>query len=80
LICEWLIVVRISSSSAKARNSRTVDTHVRHKLGKAAGTIETVRGFGYRGRFLALTPSYLSVAFGAGQAASFSNRRGDLDR
>jgi hypothetical protein len=54
--------------------------HVRHKLGKAAGTIETVRGFSYRGRFLALTPPYLSVAFGAGQAASFSNRRGDLDR
>jgi two-component system phosphate regulon response regulator PhoB len=34
-------------------NTRTVDTHVRrlrHKLGKAAGTIETVRGFGYRMR------------------------------
>ena len=34
-------------------NARTVDTHVRrlrHKLGKAAGTIETVQGFGYRMR------------------------------
>jgi len=34
-------------------NTRTVDTHVRrlrHKLGKAASTIETVRGFGYRMR------------------------------
>jgi two-component system phosphate regulon response regulator PhoB len=32
-------------------NTRTVDTHVRrlrHKLGKAASVIETVRGFGYR--------------------------------
>lgn len=32
-------------------NTRTVDTHIRrlrHKLGKAAGTVETVRGFGYR--------------------------------
>ena len=34
-------------------NTRTVDTHVRrlrHKLGKAASNIETVRGFGYRMR------------------------------
>jgi two-component system phosphate regulon response regulator PhoB len=34
-------------------NTRTVDTHVRrlrHKLGKAANVIETVRGFGYRMR------------------------------
>jgi len=68
-------MVRISSSGAKARNSRTVDTHVRHKLGKAAGTIETVRRFGYRARFLALTPPYLSVAFGAGQAAGRYRRR-----
>ena len=32
-------------------NTRTVDTHIRrlrHKLGKAAEAIETVRGFGYR--------------------------------
>src|SRR2546421_10105756 len=32
-------------------DTRTVDTHVRRlrkKLGKAAGAIETVRGFGYR--------------------------------
>lgn len=32
-------------------NTRTVDTHIRRlrdKLGKAANTIETVRGFGYR--------------------------------
>lgn len=32
-------------------NTRTVDTHIRrlrHKLGRAANTIETVRGFGYR--------------------------------
>jgi two-component system phosphate regulon response regulator PhoB len=32
-------------------NTRTVDTHVRrlrHKLGKSATTVETVRGFGYR--------------------------------
>ncbi|HXX42468.1 MAG TPA: winged helix-turn-helix domain-containing protein [Chthoniobacterales bacterium] len=32
-------------------NTRTVDTHIRrlrHKLGKAARTVETVRGFGYR--------------------------------
>jgi DNA-binding response OmpR family regulator len=32
-------------------NTRTVDTHIRrlrHKLGKAADAIETVRGFGYR--------------------------------
>lgn len=32
-------------------NTRTVDTHIRRlrqRLGKAAGTIETVRGFGYR--------------------------------
>jgi two-component system phosphate regulon response regulator PhoB len=34
-----------------AINTRTVDTHIRrlrHKLGKAAKHIETVRGFGYR--------------------------------
>jgi two-component system phosphate regulon response regulator PhoB len=34
-------------------DTRTVDTHVRRlrkKLGKAADTIETVRGFGYRMR------------------------------
>ncbi len=34
-------------------NTRTVDTHVRrlrHKLGKGARAIETVRGFGYRMR------------------------------
>jgi DNA-binding response OmpR family regulator len=32
-------------------NTRTVDTHIRrlrHKLGKAGGAIESVRGFGYR--------------------------------
>ena len=32
-------------------NTRTVDTHIRrlrHRLGRAAGAIETVRGFGYR--------------------------------
>ena len=32
-------------------DTRTVDTHIRRlrkKLGKAADTIETVRGFGYR--------------------------------
>jgi DNA-binding response OmpR family regulator len=32
-------------------NTRTVDTHVRrlrHKLGRGATTLETVRGFGYR--------------------------------
>ena len=32
-------------------DTRTVDTHVRRlreKLGKAANSIETVRGFGYR--------------------------------
>jgi two-component system phosphate regulon response regulator PhoB len=32
-------------------NTRTVDTHIRrlrHKLGRAAGSVETVRGFGYR--------------------------------
>lgn len=36
-----------------AIDTRTVDTHVRRlreKLGKAAGVIETVRGFGYRMR------------------------------
>ena len=34
-----------------AIDTRTVDTHVRRlreKLGKSAGVIETVRGFGYR--------------------------------
>ena len=34
-----------------AINTRTVDTHIRrlrHKLGKAAKFVETVRGFGYR--------------------------------
>lgn len=34
-----------------AINSRTVDTHIRrlrHKLGRAAKSVETVRGFGYR--------------------------------
>jgi len=34
-------------------NTRTVDTHIRrlrYRLGKAAGAIETVRGFGYRMR------------------------------
>ena len=34
-------------------DTRTVDTHIRRlrkKLGKAADTIETVRGFGYRMR------------------------------
>lgn len=34
-----------------AINTRTVDTHIRrlrHKLGKAAKYVETVRGFGYR--------------------------------